>query len=138
MTCFLYRHFNEAGELLYVGISLCAIARLEQHKRSPWFQEIRRVEIEQYPTREQAQFKEAWAIRREKPKYNKDIPAYSSSEAVNLMACIQGARSDIWKSAWDPNHDSSLDDDVLMLCAEAEARVIGELYRRQAEQRAKQ
>ena len=82
MTCFLYRHFNEAGELLYVGISLCAIARLEQHKRSSWFSEIRRIEIEHYSTREDAQLQEAMAIRLEKPKYNKITPDLCSDIAV--------------------------------------------------------
>ena len=42
----LYRHFDGTGRLLYVGISLSVIVRLSGHKRSPWFGDIARVEID--------------------------------------------------------------------------------------------
>ena len=71
MICALYRHFDKDGVLLYVGISLSAVARLSQHKDSAWFKEIKKVEIEHYPTRGEALGMEALAIRNENPKYNK-------------------------------------------------------------------
>lgn len=67
----LYRHYNEMGELLYVGISLSAINRLSQHKTSGWFIEIAKVDIEQFETRMLALNAEETAIKKEKPKYNK-------------------------------------------------------------------
>lgn len=67
----LYRHFDLAGQLLYVGISLSTVQRLIQHKdRSRWFAEIARVEIERFNTRKAALQAEKAAIRRERPVYN--------------------------------------------------------------------
>jgi predicted GIY-YIG superfamily endonuclease len=62
MGCYLYRHFAADGSLLYVGISLCAINRLSQHKEgSHWFD---------HPDRKQALAAERAAIMRERPKHN--------------------------------------------------------------------
>jgi len=70
MTCQLYRHFDADGNLLYVGVSLGAVARLSQHKTSPWFGQIKTVEIQQCSNREQALDLETAAVRSENPKYN--------------------------------------------------------------------
>ncbi len=67
----LYRHFDKNGALLYVGISLSAVARLSQHRsRSNWFDSIARVEIEAFPTREAALKAERRAITEESPAFN--------------------------------------------------------------------
>lgn len=67
----LYRHFDENNELLYVGISLSTVYRLSQHKvASPWFADIKKVEIETFPSREEALEAEREAIQTEDPKYN--------------------------------------------------------------------
>jgi predicted GIY-YIG superfamily endonuclease len=71
MGCYLYRHFAADGSLLYVGISLCAINRLSQHKEgSHWFDQIATVKIERFPDRKQALAAERAAIMRERPKHN--------------------------------------------------------------------
>lgn len=50
MRTSLYRHFNAAGDLLYVGISKNAVARMGGHKKeSSWYYEIATVTIESYP-----------------------------------------------------------------------------------------
>ena len=70
MQC-LYRHFDKDGQLLYVGISLSAIQRLAQHREaSSWFNEITKVTIEHYETREEVVRVERETIQRENPKYN--------------------------------------------------------------------
>jgi excinuclease UvrABC nuclease subunit len=67
----LYRHFGEDGSLLYVGVSLSTLQRLGQHKdHSTWFKKIRRVEIQQFDSREAALAAEREAILAEKPYYN--------------------------------------------------------------------
>lgn len=67
----LYRHFDAEGRLLYVGISLSAVQRLEQHKRSAgWFGEITRIDVEWWPMRELAEQAERAAIWQEKPAWN--------------------------------------------------------------------
>ena len=67
----LYRHFDENGALLYVGISLSAVQRLKQHEKSGWFEEIASVTIESFDTRELALLAEKEAIEQEFPMYNK-------------------------------------------------------------------
>jgi len=68
----LYRHFDAEGNLLYVGISLSAVARLEEHKAQSkeWFNSIAKVTIERFPTRKLALKAELRAINEENPRYN--------------------------------------------------------------------
>lgn len=67
----LYRHFNTAGELLYIGISIDAFNRYKQHaKEKAWIGEITSTTYEPCETREIALLAEKLAIQREKPKYN--------------------------------------------------------------------
>jgi excinuclease UvrABC nuclease subunit len=70
----VYRHFDGDGRLLYVGCSLNPIMRLQQHRRSCWFDQIARVDIERHATRREALAAEATAIRLENPKYNSVAP----------------------------------------------------------------
>jgi excisionase family DNA binding protein len=68
---YLYRHFDENGQLLYVGISLGAIERLRQHSfGSDWFDEIRTITMETFETRAEALEAERKAIKKENPKHN--------------------------------------------------------------------
>jgi hypothetical protein len=67
----LYRHYDKNGRLLYVGISLSAIARLGEHKKSShWFWQIARIEVTAYATRASALKAERITIQREKPLHN--------------------------------------------------------------------
>ena len=67
----LYRHFNAAGELLYVGISLSALGRLGQHRTNArWYSTVAAVTIETFPTRAEAAEAEHKAIREERPRHN--------------------------------------------------------------------
>jgi hypothetical protein len=67
----LYRHWGAGGELLYVGISANVVARLAQHNNgSHWANNIARMTIETYPTREAAERAEREAIRTENPLHN--------------------------------------------------------------------
>lgn len=71
MKTALYRHFDAVGQLLYVGISLSAVARLAGHKQTAhWFENIARVDIEWHPTREAALEAEVSAIQLEHPLHN--------------------------------------------------------------------
>ena len=71
MTHCLYRHFDRTGNLLYVGISKCAIRRTaEHHERSKWYGEIDIIKIERFGTKREAEEAEIKAIKTEKPKYN--------------------------------------------------------------------
>lgn len=71
MKTALYRHFDAAGQLLYVGVSLCAFQRTRQHGQSaPWFEDVTRIDIEWFASRSLAEAAEWRAIRNEKPLHN--------------------------------------------------------------------
>lgn len=71
-TTKLYRHWNNGGRLLYVGVSHDAIKRLAQHEADKeWQSEIARVTIDTYPTREAAEQAEREAVRNENPLHNR-------------------------------------------------------------------
>lgn len=77
MTC-LYRHFDKSGALLYVGVSLNALQRLDAHKdASPWFDKIVNVTIERFADRKSALAAERVAIAAENPRHNiyRPLPA---------------------------------------------------------------
>lgn len=127
MSCQLYRHFDATGALLYVGISMSAVNRLSQHRYSPWFKEIARVEIERCSTREYAGFLEAFVIKTEKPKYNVVQPTYDPCSPTLMYTLIQEARSEAWVDAWHGKDVS----ETLQICDEEEADILPQWYRRQ-------
>jgi len=70
-TTFLYKHYDKNGVLLYVGISLNHLHRLAQHRGgSFWFNDISRIDIEPYESREMALKAERDAIINNKPLHN--------------------------------------------------------------------
>lgn len=70
-SCTLYRHFDAADELLYVGIAFEPAARRRQHAADKlWWLEVARTSYEHHPTREAALQAEAAAIRAERPRWN--------------------------------------------------------------------
>lgn len=67
----LYRHWDEEDNLLYVGISLSAVARLSDHMaNSQWASDIAKVTVEYYGSRPAALAAEQKAIETEAPAYN--------------------------------------------------------------------
>jgi predicted GIY-YIG superfamily endonuclease len=81
VTC-LYRHFDENDRLLYVGISVDALSRLIQHKRSAWWGEVATITIQRFATRDEALKAEAEAIRCERPKHNKALAPYKEAPRI--------------------------------------------------------
>lgn len=78
----LYRHFDKDDNLLYVGLSFGAIARLQQHKAlSHWFEDIAKITIEKFPSRAKASKEERIAIIEEMPLHN-----IQNSERPNKMS----------------------------------------------------
>ncbi len=78
----LYRHRDKNGTLLYVGISLSVAARLAQHEAtSHWFAEVTQVDVEYFPTRDEACAAERVAIQTEHPRCNKAHTEYRAPRA---------------------------------------------------------
>jgi excinuclease UvrABC nuclease subunit len=69
--CCLYRHFDAGGDLLYVGMSRNAAARLRGHKNASWYDDIASITIEHFETKAAAADAEWRAIQDEHPKFNK-------------------------------------------------------------------
>lgn len=69
--CYLYKHFDSDGNLLYVGISFSISQRISQHKKgSNWFADSGYVTILKFPSRSLAEEAEKKAIRFENPLHN--------------------------------------------------------------------
>lgn len=68
----LYRHFDAEGKLLYVGISMSAMARMCQHKQAEytWTDTIANMTIEWFDYRYLALRAEKEAIQKECPSHN--------------------------------------------------------------------
>ena len=69
----LYRIYDEADELLYVGISYSALVRITQHRDSqPWWTKVANVTVERLGvmTRSEAQVLERQVILAEAPLHN--------------------------------------------------------------------
>lgn len=71
-SCQLYRLYDQAGVLLYVGISMSAMVRQSHHKgQKAWWPEVARIEIISFDRREDALEAERNAIFQERPIHNK-------------------------------------------------------------------
>lgn len=68
----VYRCFNHAGDLLYVGSTIGNVgSRLAAHRSAAeWWPRVQRVDIAEYPTAEHALAAEIAAIRSEHPSCN--------------------------------------------------------------------
>lgn len=66
----LYRCFNAAGELIYVGITDDLPNRLKRHRVRPWWGEVDRVKQRRYASRDEARREEVRLILRYLPAYN--------------------------------------------------------------------
>lgn len=74
-THYLYRFFDAAGMLLYVGITSDMGSRLRQHRvDKDWWPDVHSQTVEDAPSRADVLFMEARAILKEHPQHNKDIP----------------------------------------------------------------
>lgn len=68
----LYRHFDIAERLLYVGMASRAVNRLAAHRsKGRWFDDIVTVRIERFPDKDSCRDAEIKAIKTEGPIYNK-------------------------------------------------------------------
>lgn len=87
MTTTLYRMFDAAGQLLYVGISARALGRWEAHRHDKsWWSEVDRITVEHFPSREEALAAETAAIIAERPRYN--IAGAIGSAALSVQEVL--------------------------------------------------
>ncbi len=76
----VYRFYNAAGDVLYVGCTAYLPYRLEQHKLDkPWWTEVARVEWDQFDTKAEAYRHEHALILELKPRHAKGHSSYAGS-----------------------------------------------------------
>lgn len=69
---YVYRCYDEAGALLYIGCTYHPMQRMTQHiKRSPWFRDVAQVRFIVFPDKDYALRKEREAILNERPANNR-------------------------------------------------------------------
>jgi predicted GIY-YIG superfamily endonuclease len=67
----LYRMYDAARRLLYVGITMNVPARMADHRgEKPWWSEISTIELQHFTTRKEVELAEKKAIRTERPAFN--------------------------------------------------------------------
>lgn len=70
-AAFVYRAYDRAGRLLYVGMSFTASARIAAHRtQSAWAKNVYEYKVRTYECSQQAERVERRAIRLLKPMYN--------------------------------------------------------------------
>lgn len=82
----LYRHFDAAGVLLYVGVASDPTLRAEQHAgKSPWFRFVDHTDTEWHATRGKAMAAERRAIAAESPVFNQTHNKANRDAAVAYL-----------------------------------------------------
>jgi len=82
-ACYLYRHYDYQGDLLYVGLSNSPVERQRQHREgSHWAALVCTITIEPFATREEVIAAEQLAIETEFPKYNQTYNGRALPRAV--------------------------------------------------------
>lgn len=66
----VYRLFDDAGQLLYVGMGRNPMARWATHAEQEWWAKISRFTVEWHTSRQDARVAEWQAIRSERPMHN--------------------------------------------------------------------
>jgi predicted GIY-YIG superfamily endonuclease len=95
----VYRLYDEAGALLYVGSSFDPDRRLADHQRKAWGYLIARRTVEWHPDRDAADATEGRAIEAERPQYNHvGTPEYAARRRAEYAA-TPGK----WRVAYDAN-----------------------------------
>mgnify|MGYP000117110030 FL=1 len=127
-TINLYRCFNQLNQLIYVGISHSAIDRFSQHLRcSEWGEEVRRIDVSAFESREAALLAEKDAIILERPLYNK---MHSNAERAKIPACFNMAFYDSigWPSLCTKIHDLETDSVIVEYLTDGEIRIHSRNY----------
>lgn len=67
----MYKVFNRAGNLLYVGITCCPKSRMKDHKsNSIWWEDKYQMTWESFESRQEAEKAEDFSIKNDNPVFN--------------------------------------------------------------------
>lgn len=97
--CALYRHFDAAGVLLYVGVTADTETRGGQHaSSSAWVEYAANGTVEWYDSPDEARDAERLAIRTEMPIFNQRHAATGSGDRLRAYLTTRGVRVDQYPS----------------------------------------
>lgn len=72
----VYRIYDSDNQLLYVGMSGRVLGRIaDHHTTKDWFKDVSRIDIQWHSSKKEATAAEAYAIKSEKPLYNRHLNA---------------------------------------------------------------
>ena len=90
----LYRFFDAAGDLLYVGITCNPPGRLKGHKTTKsWWSEVANITMERAESRSELKRLETAAIRRENPRYNIALKPQPRPVQLSIVPTSSGVLS---------------------------------------------
>tara|TARA_R100000687_G_C6397425_1_gene140179 strand:+ start:297 stop:833 length:537 start_codon:yes stop_codon:yes gene_type:complete len=97
MTHYLYRHWSDAGGLLYVGVTNNPAKRIKDHNKcANWFEQVNNITLQKYETRESVLKAERQAIIDEQPEFNiqhikgvRDEPPEEEETRIDITARLQ-------------------------------------------------
>jgi predicted GIY-YIG superfamily endonuclease len=87
----LYRHYDAAGTLLYIGIATNPMERTDSHLRvAAWADQIASVTVERHPSRDAALRAERLAVVAERPLHNSiwHIADEEKAAVANIIAAL--------------------------------------------------
>jgi len=67
----LYRFFDKAGAVIYIGSTWSPHVRWSEHEGRDWFPDVATVTVEHYTDADELREAERAAIRTEQPRYNR-------------------------------------------------------------------
>lgn len=89
---YVYRCYDAADRLIYVGCTVAPRQRLDQHRSSTWWHEqVARVRYVVFPNKEYALFQETVAIRTENPRWNvkhRDLEAMTLADFRDMKHAL--------------------------------------------------
>lgn len=98
MGAILYRMYDQADELLYVGITTNIERRIDKHRRRSFWDSVDRIELEHFATRLDATDAETLAIATERPVFNLSRPhikPHFPNGAVEFIDCAVCGRQNV-------------------------------------------
>jgi predicted GIY-YIG superfamily endonuclease/antitoxin (DNA-binding transcriptional repressor) of toxin-antitoxin stability system len=105
----LYRCFDAAGGLLYVGITTDIAERCRQHaSTSPWWPLVEQRTREWHPNRPDAERAETTAIETERPKYNRAGSATPTNASRDFPPGVEVSQSQLRARVGDFVHATAV------------------------------
>lgn len=86
----LYRFYDAAGRLLYVGVTANLPQRLRGHGKRDWWQDVRTMHAEPHRGRRAVLAAERAAIEQERPLHNVRMNGGTAVKSRRVVACRHG------------------------------------------------